>query len=197
MANVLNRISKAYLQSVNTPDFDELEWIINPDLTAVEGVPPCYWVIEGDAVREMTVEEKAIYDAAHVAVVTNKLNDGTPAYLYMGYVVSINKTALPFAVRVAGAKKFSIPFASTGSDFPVDRNRLIMAITVSSSGASAYDLVAKIDGIELTRFAVQNGQGTFDGLSIELVPGTALSFSVESAEDVANPVVLVDTAARN
>ena len=56
MANVINRITKKYLKSVNTPDYPELEWIINPELPDCE---PKHFVIEGDAVREITVLEKA------------------------------------------------------------------------------------------------------------------------------------------
>lgn len=63
MANVLNRTSKAYLTSVNTPDYSEVDWIINPDLSSVISVPQKYWKIDGDSVLEMTTEEKAAIDA--------------------------------------------------------------------------------------------------------------------------------------
>lgn len=55
MANVLNKITKQYLKSVNTPNYPIEEWIINPVL------PNCdkkYYVIEDDIVREMTQLEK-------------------------------------------------------------------------------------------------------------------------------------------
>jgi len=60
MANVINRITKQYLKSVNTPDYPELDWIINPVF-----IPKCdikYMVVEGDTVREMTIGEKAVID---------------------------------------------------------------------------------------------------------------------------------------
>jgi hypothetical protein len=50
MANVLNRTTKQFLASVNTPDYSEADWIVNPDLTAVAGYPSKYWDIQGDAV---------------------------------------------------------------------------------------------------------------------------------------------------
>lgn len=63
MSNVLNRITKQYLKSVNTPDYliggkyyDSGAWLINPVLPACV---PKLWVIEGDIVREMTIVEKA------------------------------------------------------------------------------------------------------------------------------------------
>ena len=62
MADVLNRLTKQLLLSVNTPDYPPADWIINPDLSPVAGVPWRYWKIVGDSVVEMTDEEKAIVD---------------------------------------------------------------------------------------------------------------------------------------
>lgn len=57
MANVLNRNTglvapyrKDYRTSVNSPDFPTSEWIINPDLSAVQGFDTIYWDINGDNV---------------------------------------------------------------------------------------------------------------------------------------------------
>ena len=68
MSNVFNRETKQYLKSVNTPDYDrptgkhweDGTWIINPIF-----VPKCdskYMVVEGNDIREMTLEEKAVID---------------------------------------------------------------------------------------------------------------------------------------
>jgi hypothetical protein len=48
MANVLNRTTKEYLESVDTPHYPESEWLINPDLSAVQGYPPQLWIINDD-----------------------------------------------------------------------------------------------------------------------------------------------------
>ena len=55
MANVINRITRQYFKSVNTPDYPVSEWIINPVLP---NCTPKHYVIEGDIVREMTQIEK-------------------------------------------------------------------------------------------------------------------------------------------
>ena len=55
MANVINRITRQYLKSVNTPNYPVKDWIINPIL------PDCdskYYFIENDIVREMTQIER-------------------------------------------------------------------------------------------------------------------------------------------
>lgn len=63
MANVLNRTSKLYIESVNTPDFPETDWVINPDLTAVEGYASAYWLINpDDTISLMSAEDRADVD---------------------------------------------------------------------------------------------------------------------------------------
>ena len=57
MANVINRITKEIRPSVNTPDFQEPEWMIINELI----LPDClvkWWVIEVSSIREMTQLEK-------------------------------------------------------------------------------------------------------------------------------------------
>lgn len=75
MANVVNRTKMPVeiLYSVNTPDYPESEWIINPDLTILETVPLKYIKIVGDLLVEMTAEEKAAIDAAELAAYKKKV----------------------------------------------------------------------------------------------------------------------------
>lgn len=64
MANVVNRTTVEYIKSVNTPDYSPAEWIINPDLSALDDVPHRYWKVVGDDVVEMDQAEKDAVDAA-------------------------------------------------------------------------------------------------------------------------------------
>jgi len=54
MANVFNRTTNVYLESVNTLDFPVANWIINPDVSALSAVPRRYWKASGDSVVEMS-----------------------------------------------------------------------------------------------------------------------------------------------
>ncbi len=63
MANVLNRTTKEYLKSVSTSNYDSVDWIINPDLSAVVGFESKYWAISGDIV---TLMDQASRDAVDV-----------------------------------------------------------------------------------------------------------------------------------
>lgn len=42
MANVLHRVTRKYLRSVNTPKFSPAEYIINPDLSTLKGLAPFF-----------------------------------------------------------------------------------------------------------------------------------------------------------
>lgn len=66
MANVLNRTTKQFLASVNTPEYPTAQWIINPDMSAVNGYPSKYWIITGDVVSLMSEPERDAIDAAEM-----------------------------------------------------------------------------------------------------------------------------------
>jgi hypothetical protein len=66
MANVLHRVTKSYVVSVNTPEFSVGEWIHNPDLSAVVGFSSKYWVVTGDVVTLMDQAARDAVDAAEV-----------------------------------------------------------------------------------------------------------------------------------
>lgn len=64
MASVLHRTTKQYLASANTPDYPVQDWIINPDLSAVDGWAQKYWIITGDLVSLADANARAAIDAA-------------------------------------------------------------------------------------------------------------------------------------
>lgn len=67
MATVLNRTTKQYLESVNTPDYPAAQWIHNPNLSAVQGWPSKYWTISGDNVLLMSEGERNNIDAIELS----------------------------------------------------------------------------------------------------------------------------------
>ena len=62
MASVLHKLTKQYIPSVNTPDYMDGNWIINPDMTLVSGQPQKYWIIENSSLRVASDEEKLLID---------------------------------------------------------------------------------------------------------------------------------------
>lgn len=65
MASVINRTTLEFRKSVNTPDFNSNDYIINPDMSAVAGIPIKYWKISGDNVLAMTQLERDAVDAVN------------------------------------------------------------------------------------------------------------------------------------
>jgi hypothetical protein len=64
MGTVVHKTTFETRASVNTPDYDPAEWLINPNLEAMSSVPVKYWKVAGDALAEMTQAEKDAVDAA-------------------------------------------------------------------------------------------------------------------------------------
>ena len=75
MANVLHRTTKRYLRSVNTPDYPVVDWIINPDLSAVVGFDARYWEISGDTVSLMDQAARDAVDAAALSATKDAVAD--------------------------------------------------------------------------------------------------------------------------
>lgn len=75
MASVLHRVTREFRQSANTPDFPAIDWIINPDLSAVAGFASRYWKVNGDTVSLMTLAERNAVDAALVAAARDAVAD--------------------------------------------------------------------------------------------------------------------------
>lgn len=89
MSNVLNRTTKQYLVSVNTPDYSDVDWIINPDLGKVNNVPLKYWDIKGDVVDVLDQASKDAVDAADLpsvqAAKARELSDAGNNYIDQHY----------------------------------------------------------------------------------------------------------------
>jgi hypothetical protein len=64
--NVLNRTTKQFIQSANTPDYPVQDWIHNPDMLQVVGYESKYWIITGDNVYLMDQAARNAVDAAEL-----------------------------------------------------------------------------------------------------------------------------------
>lgn len=74
MGMVINKSTLQKIESVNTPNYSSEDWLINPDLSNVEGVDKKYWKIENDQIVEMDQAEKDIVDSAELAAYKKNKN---------------------------------------------------------------------------------------------------------------------------
>jgi hypothetical protein len=97
MSNVVNKFSFVYLQSVNTGDYLDGNWLINPDLSSIINVPQKYWKYDEltDSIVEMTSEEKTTVDNSTLEeqkIIKNKSIDDKTAYILSNGVHFDGKT---------------------------------------------------------------------------------------------------------
>lgn len=95
MADVINRTTNEFRKSVNTPDFDEADWLINPDLSDVSDVPNQYWIVpeqgDGNIVTANRLQWKKDQKQNKInAFREQKLNEGL---LFRGHVYDSDQRA--------------------------------------------------------------------------------------------------------
>ena len=92
MADVLNRQTLELKRSVNTPDYPESEWVINPDLTITQTVPWDCLRLVGDRLVEFSPEEKSVVNS-------NKL-----AELRLKYLSIVNSACEEYIIKGPGVE---------------------------------------------------------------------------------------------
>lgn len=79
MPNYLHRTTKRYLLSTSPADLvePEVNYIMDPDLSAVRGQPNKYWTISGDAVllKSKADRDQVDIDEAAAAIATDRAHE--------------------------------------------------------------------------------------------------------------------------
>jgi len=67
----------SYLDSISSPDYaGRTDVVIQPDISALAGIPIIYWKHVAGAIVEMTVSEKSAVDAAIIQAAINAMRSG-------------------------------------------------------------------------------------------------------------------------
>jgi hypothetical protein len=181
MANVLNKNNFTYIQSANTTQYLDGDWLINPDMSGVDGVPKQYWKIVGNSVVEMDQTEKDAVDAVNIpSIKEQKLSqiDARTAELidsgfdFDGHTFSLSLAAQQnwTGLQVAVAQGY-LPEAA----FPFE---------IATLDNKAYEL-AWAD-------APSFFQGVLGAISTRLAEGRALKKQVNDATTLAEVEAVVD-----
>ena len=179
MASVLNRTTKQFIASANTPNYPTASWIHNPDMSAVAGVALREWLIDGDTVRQMTATEK---DSNILSVVkTEKMNAidaRTKVLIDAGFEYPSSSGNILSLSLEAQSNIEGIHQAKDAATYPIDWNTKDNAAKVSLADAAAVS--ALFDA------AMAAKRTHLDG-------GTALKDSVRSATTVAAVDAVTDS----
>lgn len=108
MSSVLNRTTKQFLTSVNTPDYDPAQWIIKPNLSAVGGIAQKFWIVEGDSVRGMTDAEKiTLILPSDKGVLLERFSAEINEFIARHYSDGVQKTLTVLLVEAMGTKLYN------------------------------------------------------------------------------------------
>lgn len=211
MANVLNRNTGDYLISVNTPDFPETDWIINPDLSQVASVPSLYWKITGDEVSEMSPSEKAAVDAAAAAILRAPPaspvagdqwfnQDANTLFAFdadRSRWLSVNTQTVIFSrdgVLIDGSLGLGSTY-TLDSGFLNPRDHVVIGVSAVISGGDPAKTFAILQDDDQIASITLSGGTYFDGtINIDLAAGTYLRCYATGSEAVINPVVHFELA---
>ena len=211
MANVLNRNTREYLVSVNTPDYPETEWIINPDLSQVESVPQIYWKVSGDTVISMTPSEIAAVDAEREAAAKAPPANPVPGERWFnqdannlfafdavrGHWLSVNKQTVIFSRE----GKLTEGSLGIGTIFTLDsgflnpRRQIVVGVSAAiSTGDQSKTFEIIQDDTTIGSFQLVNGSYFADDLNLDLAAGSTLRCHAIGKTQIRDPVVHFELA---
>lgn len=156
MADVIHRTDRdasgALLQlySVNTPDYSVVNWIINPDLSALGSVPKYYWKTVGDTVVEMTQGEKDVVDASRLSAAKTlrkqRLQDEADVYVKGRYPNSADVTLDAIYTEAVRDRPNRADYVRPWIEW---RRQVADEIKTKQDAADAASTVAAVEAIEL------------------------------------------------
>lgn len=179
MSNVLHRTTLQYLTLADTPLYPVEDWIINPDLSGVVGVPTKYIKIVGDSVLKMTQPEKDVVDTANLPTLKTQryaeIDTKTEELIAKGFTYSSSVFSLSANAQITC---LGLVERKDSLTYPVDINLLDDSSKVSLADATAM-------------------QAFFDAAQAQirthLDNGTTLKQSIRDAADTATVNLVVDS----
>jgi len=166
MANVLNRTTKQYLTSVNTPDYPIGSWIHNPDLSLVIGWPNRYWTITGDVVtlqplpdREATDDQEFDDAVASTDGRPELFGDGNDNGMIISTDTTLTRDLYPKKLTINSG----VTLTTNGFRIVAKKGIVINGI-ISNNGQNATLLVAGVGGLKNTLGG--GGAGALGSLTI-------------------------------
>ena len=221
MAAVLNKTTLHYLPSANTPDYLDGNWYINPDMSAVNGVPSKYWIItdvpavyDTDGVTIITFEsaivtamdstQQAAYDAANPPAPDYiRLPDGSPTFLYAptNTYISIAKSDIMFSSNGTNVINFYLgcypdEISSNIKGYRTTLKSVVTTLIASVTTAVATDTTFSVMvGANVLRTIVLSAEQTsvIQDLDTTILNlGDMISVYVSGTSNISNPTLVLE-----
>ncbi len=176
MATVLHKTTKQLLKSVHTPNYPSSDWIHNPDMSSVAGVPSKYWKVTGDVITEMSAAEKDTAELANVkAAKIVEIDAKTTSLIALGFAYASKQFSLSAEARdsVMGLMTIYISY----SPWPLPWNTI--------DDLDKYEIVDSDDALAFC-------QAGYAGWTAPKLLGTALKDDVRVATTIAAVDAVVD-----
>jgi len=174
MSDVLHRTTLEYKKSVNTPDYPEVDWVLDPDLSNVAGVPTKFWKLSGNVVTEMSLDEKdVVYLASNKAARYNAVDFRTTQLIEAGFTYA--------------SKSFSLsgPAQLNWLTLQAIANKFTWPVKISTLDNGEYSL-EQVNLDAFAQIAKDKTQGHLDS-------GRALKLQINAATTQAALDAVVDT----
>lgn len=186
MAAFIHRTTLEFHTTGSTPNHPVEDWIRNPDLSAVSGVPQKYRKVSGDDVLEMTQAEKDAVDAAELPAYkvakADAIDARTAELIAIGFTYDTDKQfslSMPAQANWNGlANMLALNLLVEPDDFPIEAN------TIDNEDTYLITDIADATAFFSTAAATKKAH---------LDSGTALKKSVSAAADHAALDAVVDT----
>jgi hypothetical protein len=203
MGSILHRTTKELRTGISamstltdgTPRYNPAVYVRNPDLSAVEGVPNHYWVIESDdSVREADVGEKAAIDAARLpdikAALVLKTDSETERRIRLGFHHSDPNTSDgPYVFSLSDNAQRTYSGAMADADGRIAKQAsLPQGLPMLWPDKDDQNVITFVDANQLRAFCT----ASFDAVHERKLAGALTKISIAQAGDEATAQAAYD-----
>jgi len=156
VARFLHKTTRQWHDDDGTGDLGP-DYLRNPDLSAVVGVPQSRWVVDGDAVRAPNEQELAAFLAAELIeakVAKCRAIDGRSAALISTAAVVVNGESIS-ASHAAQTNMLAL-------EAKRQRDGLTYPVEISATNGEAYQIVDESDFIRVSTLVLGYVKGVLD-----------------------------------
>lgn len=203
MGSILHRTTKELRTGISamstftdgSPRYSPAIYVRNPDLSAVEGVPNHYWVIDpDDSVREADADEKAAIDAARLpdikAALVLKTDSETERRIRLGFHHSDPNTSDgPYVFSLSDNAQRTYSGAMADADGRIAKQAsLPQGLPMLWPDKDDQNVITFVDATQLRAFCT----ASFDAVHERKLAGALVKISIAQAGDEATAQAAYD-----